>query len=159
MRHKPIRVNWDELESAFDNPNQELVYYVDLVDGHVVLEGEGEENDFDEDDEQYNVNPAPAASPGSDKTRAYIDTLTVDVKLGWIERFIVDTEDLEPELRAGLNEALDSEEPAPRIIEVLRDSPEGKDRWYLYRADRLHDMIDDWLERNGVKTTDTPPWS
>jgi hypothetical protein len=159
MRHKPIRVNWDELESAFDNPNQELVYYVDLVDGHVVLEGEGEENDFDEDDEQYNVNPTPAASPGSDKTRAYIDTLTVDVKLGWIERFIAETEDLEPELRTKLNEALDSDEPAPRIIEALRESPEGKDRWYLYRADCLHDMIGDWLERNGVTTTNPPPWS
>jgi len=159
MKHKPIRVNWDELESAFDNPNQELVYYVDLVDGHVVLEGEGEENDFDEDDEQYNVNPVPAASPGSDKTRAYIDTLTVDVKLGWIERFIAETENLEPELRTKLNEALDSDEPAPSIIEALRESPEGKDRWYLYRADCLHDMIDDWLERNGVTTTNPSPWS
>ena len=39
MKRKPIRVNWDDLEAAFDNPNEELAYYLDLVNGHVVLEG------------------------------------------------------------------------------------------------------------------------
>ena len=42
---------------------------------------------------------------------------------------------------------------------ALRDSPQSKDRWYLYRAERLHELIDEWLEQNAVIATDPPPWS
>ena len=41
MKRKPIRVDWEELEAAFDSGNEELVYYLDSVTGHVLLEGAG----------------------------------------------------------------------------------------------------------------------
>lgn len=159
MKRKPIRINWDDLESAFDNPNQDMLYYLDLVDGHVFLEGEGEEADDDEDDD-YQVNAPSASQPRSDDgTRAYIEPLSTDTKIAWVESFISDTNDLSPELLSKLNSALESDDPAQGIIDALREDPEGKDRWYLYRADRVHDLIDDWLAQNEIAPTNPPPWA
>ena len=76
MKNKKLRINWDDLEAAFDNRNEELVYYLDLVEGHVILEGEGEEGDFDEDEEHFDA--SPSASPRvNDGTRLYVDPLTI----------------------------------------------------------------------------------
>lgn len=159
MKHKPIRINWDDLESAFDNPNEELVYYLDLVDGHVVLEGEGEEDDFEDDEEHYDASPSEPQPRLDDHTRQYIDRLTIETKLEWVEGFIATTDDLAPEFVSKLEAALETDTPAQSVIEVMRETPEGKDRWYLYRSDRLHELIHDWLQRNGIKPTDDPPWS
>jgi hypothetical protein len=159
MKHKPIRINWDDLESAFDNPNEELVYYLDLVDGRVVLEGEGEEDDFDDDDEHYDTSPSESLPRPDDNTRLYIDRLTTETKLGWIDGFIANTDDLAQEFVSKLEEALETDTPAQSVIDVMRETPEGKDRWYLYRSDRLHDLIHDWLQQNGITPTDDPPWS
>jgi hypothetical protein len=159
MKRKPIRIDWDELEAAFDNPNQELVYYLDLVHGHVVLEGEGEEDDFDDEEEDYESVPTRPQPRRDDQTRVYIDPLTAEIKLGWIDGFLASTEDLDPEFVASLQAALESETPAQSVIEVMRASPDGKDVWYLYRSDRLHDLIHEWLERNEITPTDEPPWS
>ena len=40
MMRKPIKIDWEELESAFQTRREELVYYLDLVTGEVVLEDE-----------------------------------------------------------------------------------------------------------------------
>ncbi len=135
-----------------------MIYYLDLVDGHVILEGEGEEADDEDDD--YPVNAASASpSRSDDGTRAYIEPLSTETKIAWVERFIQETNDLDPELLAKLNSALESDDPAQGIIDALREDPEGKDRWYLYRADRLHDLIDDWLAQNEIAPTNSPPWA
>jgi hypothetical protein len=159
MKRKPIRIDWDDLESAFDNKNADLVYYVDRITGHVLLEGEGEEADFDDDEEHYDRPTAPAPAPATDATRAYIERLTDDEKLDWIERFVQEADDLETEFSTQLDEALSAEDPVPAVIEVLNQFPEGKDRWYQYRTDRLHEMIEAWLERQGIAYTDPPPWN
>ena len=62
-------------------------------------------------------------------------------------------------LRAKLQAALESDTPAQSVIDVMRETPEGKDRWYLYRSDRLHDLIGDWLNENEITATDDPPWA
>ena len=35
MKRKPIKIDWDELESAFDSKQEDLIYYLDLVTGHM----------------------------------------------------------------------------------------------------------------------------
>jgi hypothetical protein len=155
MKHKPIRIDWDDLESAFDDPNDELVYFLDVVDGHVLLEGEGEEDVFDDENESYTRPAAPQPAPG---TRIYVDQLTTQTKLRWITRFIEETTDLEPEFVERIKTALDSDEPAPAVIDALRESPEANDRWYRYRSDRLHDLIQEWLAANQIEAIDPPPW-
>jgi hypothetical protein len=154
MKRKPIRIDWDDLESAFDNKNADLVYFLDRITGHVLLEGEGEEDDFDDEDEHYDRPTAPAP----DATRAYVERLTDDEKLDWIERFVQEADDLEPEFSTKLDEALSAEEPVPAVIDVLNQFPEGKDRWYQYRTERLHELIESWLEAQDIAYTDPPPW-
>lgn len=158
MKHKPIRVDWDDLEVAFDNPNRELIYYLDLVDGHVVLEGEGEEDDFDDEDAKYDFGGGSTPAAGTDGTRAYIDPLASETKVEWIVRFVAERSDLDPDFRAKLQSALASDDPAPAIIDALQEHPEDKDRWYAFRADCLHEMIEDWIVENGIAVIDPPPW-
>ena len=158
MKRKPIRIDWEELESAFDNKNADLVYYLDRITGHVLLEGEGEESDFDTEEEHYDRPTASAPARASDDTRAYIERLTEEQKLDWIERFVQEAADLEAEFSAQLEEALSADDPVPAVIDTLNRFPEGKDRWYQYRTDRLHEQIEDWLEEQGIAYTTPPPW-
>ena len=158
MKRKPIRVNWDDLEAAFDNPNQELPYYLDLVNGHVVLEGEGEEREDDDETDDYTAEVAARPANQTDSTRVYIAPLLTETKIEWLAAFIDETDDLDPAFVAQIRQALEAEDPTQLVLDALRDSPESKDRWYLYRAERLHDLIEEWLEENAVVTTEPPPW-
>ena len=40
----------------------------------------------------------------------------------------------------------------------MHQNAEGSDRWYLYRTDRLRELIEVWLEDNGVTVVNPPPW-
>ncbi|HXV77365.1 MAG TPA: UPF0158 family protein [Candidatus Polarisedimenticolaceae bacterium] len=155
MKRKPIRIDWDDLESAVDDPNQEQNYYLDVVDGHVLLEGEGEEGDYDDDGDDYASAPAAETAAG---TRVYVDQLTTETKLEWIHAFIAEGEDLEPSFVEAIERALDSDDPAPAVIDALRESPDAKDRWYRYRSDRLHEWIERWLEDREIEAINPPPW-
>ena len=160
MKRKPIRVDWDELEVAFNNPNEELVYYLDLVTGHVVLEGEGEQDDFDDehDYQHASARPREPAAPRDDATRAYVEPVSMELKLGWMQKFLADTEDLEDEAAGRLREAVDAEDPAQALAQVLREHAEARDRWYLFRSDRLHEVMDEWLKGHDAEPTNAAPW-
>jgi len=81
-----------------------------------------------------------------------------ETKIEWLAAFIDETDDLDPAFVAQIRQALEAEDPTQLVLDALRDSPESKDRWYLYRAERLHDLIEEWLEENAVVTTEPPPW-
>jgi len=153
MKRKPIRVNWDELEAAFDNQSSDLVYYLDLVTGHVILDGEGEDPG-DEDDPAWT-----GGESADDGTRAYVEPLATETKVEWIRRYVAESGDLDPGVRERLVEALRSDEPATGIIATFRDDPEAKDHWYRFRDDRLHERIEEWLRDHGVEWIDPPPWA
>ena len=156
MKHTPIRVDWDELEGAFSNQNDELVYYLDLVTGHIGLDGEGEEADFD-DEEAHLVRSAPPPVR-DDGTRAMVEPMTTDQKLGWMKSFLDTAEDLDEESVSALRDGMSADNPAETLGQVLRERAEARDRWYLYRAERLHEVIENWLTRHGVTPVDPPPW-
>jgi hypothetical protein len=156
MKRKPSRVDWDQLEEAFTNHDEELVYCLDLVTGHVTLEGEGEEGD-DHDDESY-ASPPTGAAAREDSTRASIVAVDNERKIEWMKSFLKETKDLDRELADKLTAALDAENAAEALGDALREHPEGRDRWYLYRSDRVHDLIDDWLAEHDVTPIDAAPW-
>jgi hypothetical protein len=157
MKRKPIRINWDDLEAAFDNPNQEIVYYLDVIEGRVFLEGE--DDPYEDDDESYGNVAAPAGTTPRDDTRLRIDPLDPGTKVGWMESFLERDDDLDPEFVRRTREALKSDDPTQEIVAALAESPETKDRWYRFRSDRLHERIDRWLADHGLAVTDPPPWS
>jgi hypothetical protein len=159
MKRKPIRIDWDDLVGAFDNSSEELVYYLDLVSGHVVLDGEGEEDAFDDDDENFvSAISATRGPSGPDRTRAYIERLTTDTKIEWIEEFLQVEPGLEAAFTAALRAALDEDDPTDTVAELLVANPDAKDRWYRYRRDRLQERIDGWLVEHEVAFVDPPPW-
>ncbi len=158
MKRKPIKVDWDELEAAFDNRDPELVYYLDRITGHVLLEGEGEEKNFRADEDRYNRGEQSAPSHPEDATRAHIAPVTTKQKLEWVGRFVDVSPDLDPELKSPLAAALGADDPVEAVLEVLNRNPEAKELWYLYRAERLHEAIEQWVEGQGITVSEPPPW-
>jgi hypothetical protein len=159
MKSKAIKVDWDALEDAFNNQNEELVYYLDLVTGHVHLEGEGEDDDED-DDESYDPSSHNLTPPvRDDSTRAYVHPPDTGLKVDWLKAFMEDQENLDKELVGQLRQALAESDPAPAIREALNQHPEGRDRWYLYRSVRIQQLIGGWIDNHKVTTVDTPPWA
>ena len=61
-------------------------------------------------------------------------------------------------MAAELTDALKEEDIPQALSDVLNRNPEVRDAWYLYRSDRLHDLIDEWLAENGIEPADKPPW-
>lgn len=155
MKRKPIRIDWDEIEAAFDNKDAELVYYVDRITGHVLLEGQDSE-----DEEEPYEQTAVAPPQRDDRFRAYIEPLSNELKLGWLRAFVADADayELDENFAAALKEAMASPTPVEEVIEVLNLFPEGKDAWYAYRTDRVHEHIDTWITEQNIDVTDPPPW-
>jgi hypothetical protein len=155
MKRKPIKVDWDGLEDAFNNSDEELLHYLDLVTGQVALEGEGEESD---DEDEFDAEaPPPPVPTRSDGTRLAIQPPDTDTKIVWLEEFLA-TDAVGKEVEAELRRAIDSDDPAEEIAEVLRDNPEVRERWFAYRSERIREMIDAWLASHGVETVDRAPW-
>lgn len=158
MKHKAIKLDWDELEDAFNNLNDELVYYLDLVTGRVHLEGEGEDAHGIDEDDEYSAGAANAVPTRSDGTRAYVEPPTTSIKVDWIQKFMKEENDLSPDLVQKVTDGLTADDPADAIRTALNEHPDDRDRWYLYRSDRIRELIETWLDKNRIRPADPPPW-
>jgi hypothetical protein len=157
MKRKSIKVDWGELETAFNNRNEEIVYYLDRVTGQVVLEGEGEDL-FEDDDELLDDVSTSDGPLRNDTTRLYIEPPDADEELSWLHEFLRETEELDPEIRERLEETEDDDDSDDAARYVLRDHPEIRQRWFAYRTERMHEAMEAWLDANEVRFTEPPPW-
>lgn len=154
MKRKPLKLDWEELESAFQSKREDLLYYLDLVTGQVILEGEGEdtlENDDDLEDDLEN------GAHRKETTRLYIDPPDLDQEISWMEDFVDGWQGADGPI-AKLRTALDEDDPVEAFREVLRHFPEDRERWFLYRSGCIHGLIEAWLTANEVRSTEPPPW-
>lgn len=160
MKTKPIKIDWDELEDAFNNQRAEVLSYLDRITGHVALEGEGEPDDLDDEGAGYDRHAAggPPAVPEDDDTRLYVRPPDTPRKIGWLTEFLNQNEDVDIAVSAELMQAMTIDDPAPELRAILNRNPEVRDAWFRYRSERIQGMIDDWLEKNGVAFVDPPPW-
>lgn len=158
MKRKPIKINWDEIEAAFDNRREDLVYYLDLVTGQVVLEGEGEEAAFEGDDDLSDDDGAEDVPIREETTRLFIEPPDEDEETTWMEDFVDEANDLDPAVAAKLRSALDESSPLIAFRDALRGHAAERDRWFLYRTERLHEAVDAWLDANNVHAAEPPPW-
>lgn len=158
MRTKPIKIDWEGLEDAFNEQREGLVFYLDVITGHVVLDGEGESDDLDAD--SYEAAPAgrDAADRSDDATRLYVKPPSTERKIEWMREFLGGG-DVEAPVVAELEQAIETDDPAPALRDVLNRNPEVRDAWYRYRSRRIQSVIDEWVAANGVRFTDPPPWS
>jgi len=156
MKRKPLHIDWDELETAFENRSEDLVYYLDLVTGQVILEGEGEDARFDEDAEMDEaVDNDRAQRP--ETTRRYVETFTNDDELDWMERFIEGDGAIPDELKERLLDLI-AQGPPPAFKDELRHHADVRDRWFLFRSERLHEVMNAWLESHSVSVATPPLW-
>ncbi len=158
MKTKQLKLDWDQLEEAFNNQNEELVYFLDLVDGQVHLEGEDEDDDTD--DETYDPGAAQVqkASNRNDATRAYVEPPDTAQKVEWLKTFVTDDDSVTDELREALTNAMGEDEPTPAIRGILNQNPDVRDRWYLYRTSRIQELIAAWITKHKIEPSDSPPW-
>lgn len=150
---KPIKLDWDQLEAAFNDQNEELVYYLDLVTGHVHLDGEDEELA----DDEFDVRGATGDAPRNDGTRAYVEPPDTGTKIIWLKAFLKGG-GVAASVVAEFESALRQDDPAPVIRDVLNQNPDVRDAWYVYRADRIRELIVTWLEQNAIVSADPCPW-
>lgn len=156
MKRKPIRIDWDELESAFDSKHEDDLYYLDLVTGDVVLEGEGEGDDSPDDDDMEEALEGPATAR-SDPFRLYVVPPGIEDEVGWIRRFLDDESEIPVGLSEKMREAADNGDPH-EFREALRSHADIRDRWFLFRSECLQERIETWLETHDVQATEPPPW-
>jgi hypothetical protein len=162
MKHKPIRLDWDELEVAFTNHDEEIVYYLDLVTGKVIIEGEGEDDDFDDEDDDFSANTVVVTQPAAvdDSTRAYVRPVTNEIKLEWMKSFLAEKDNgLDKEANTQLKQAFESDDAPEALGAFLRGADEARDIWYLYRSNQLHEHMQAWLGEQEITPIDPPPWS
>jgi hypothetical protein len=158
MKRKPIKIDWERLEEAFTNHDPEVVSYLDVVTGHVVLEGEGEVDEFDGDDSHYDVSRVSSGSARNDVTRVLVCPPDENDKIAWLERFLEEGSGIAPDVSLQLEQALDAGSTAAELNAVLSRHPEAREHWYAYQARRLHDFIERWLDAQGVQPLEAPPW-
>ena len=156
MKHKPLQIDWDELETAFENRNEDLTYYLDLVTGHVILDGEGEDAHFDEDAEMDEA-VDPDAAPRDESTRLYVVSFTDDDEIDWMDEFIEGEEAVPDDLKVKLVDFV-SREDGDGFKDELRHHAGVRDRWFLFRSERVHEVMDAWLSENKVTPASVPPW-
>jgi hypothetical protein len=156
MKRKPIKIDWDALEEAFSRTRQEAASYLDRITGRIILEGEGEDADLDEGA----VAPTASAPPTEDPTRLSIRPPGIPRKVEWMMSFLRQTAgEHPPEVDAEITAATGLEDPTPVVKDILNRNPEVRDAWYVYRSERIQEMIVAWLAGHGIETTDPPPWT
>jgi hypothetical protein len=156
MKRKPLHIDWDELEAAFENRSEDLVYYLDLVTGQVVLEGEGEDAHFDDDDEMDDAVDDDAAQR-PETTRLYVNSFTNDDELDWMDEFLEGEKDISADLKDRLSDVVSQGSPQ-QFKDGLRSHAAVRDRWFLFRSERLHEVMDSWLDEHEVNPSTPPPW-
>jgi Uncharacterised protein family (UPF0158) len=156
MKHKPLQIDWDELEAAFENRNEDLSYYLDLVTGQVILDGEGEDAHFDEDAEMDDAVDGEAA-PRGETTRLDVVSYTDEDEIDWMDEFIEGDAAIPAELKEKLSDLV-AQGPPQRFKDELRHHADVRDRWFLFRSERVHEVMDAWMEANKIFPASAPPW-
>lgn len=156
MKHKPLQIDWDELETAFENRNEDLTYYLDLVTGQVILEGEGEDAHFDEDAEMDDAVEVDA-DPRGEVTRLYVVSFTDDDEIDWMDEFIEGDDAIPAALKEALSNHI-AQGPSQKFKDELRHHADVRARWFLFRSERLHEVMDAWMDANKISPANRPPW-
>ncbi len=143
---KSVPVNWKELEAAFERNAPNMSSYLDLETGDIlvfvdgVLEDEQQRAVIVNDEERYiRVDPASSRE-----------------QYCWMEHFVASIDD--ETLQERLVIAIDGKGAFRRFKDVLLHYPHERERWFNYRADKLHAYINEWIEEREFVTETPPPW-
>jgi hypothetical protein len=146
LKMQTISVNWKELEAAFERNAPNMSSYLDLETGKILVFVDGVP-----EDEQ-----SRAVVLGDDERYLFIDPASSREQYRWMEHFVASIDD--ETLQERLIIAIDGKGAFRRFKDVLLHYPHERERWFNYRADRLHAYINEWLEAKEIETETPPPW-
>ncbi len=167
-----LRVDLDELASAFDNSSYELSFYLDVETGKVELITEGTRRQLEAlddvaQDEELSSEDAPAAGEHLPEWQQDALAAAREVEEGYGERYIaipkVDSReayrDMEefvatvrnPALQQRLYRAISGRGAFRYFKDVLLDYPREQERWFAYRDERMRERVLEWLEDEEIE--------
>jgi len=139
-----VPVAWEALEDAFENNAPEVHSYLHFDTGEVIRIVDGV------------ADPAMHARILNDSRYLRIDPVSSREQYRWMERFIVTVED--DNLRRRLNIAIDGKGAFRRFKDALMSHPVDRERWFVFRSERLRSCMDSWLTAHGIQSVERPKW-
>ncbi len=143
---KPIKVNWENVEIAFERNSPELHSYIDRESGEVLVVVDS----VAEDAEKRRL---LAERPDG---FVRIEPASSREQYRWMERFVGSVQ--EPQLRERLLIAIDGKGAFRRFKDVLLSYPSERERWFNFRATLLRYHINQWFQGKDLQPDPPPPW-
>lgn len=142
---REVPVDWEALEDAFENNAPEVHSYLHLTTGEVLRVVDGV------------ADPQMHARISADPNYLRIDPVSSREQYRWMERFIPMVDDAE--LRGKLAHAIDGKGAFRRFKDVLMTYAADRERWFLFRSERLRTFMEAWLNAHAIKAVPRPGWS
>jgi hypothetical protein len=141
-----IKVNWPDVETAFERNAPGLQSYIDRTTGEVLVLVEDSPEDADK---RRKITEKP-----EDFVR--IEAASSREQYRWMELFVGSVE--EDELRDRLLISIDGKGAFRRFKDVLLSYPVERERWFNYRADLLHHHVNGWFAEKELEPDPPAPW-
>jgi hypothetical protein len=142
---RDVPVDWEALEDAFENNAPEVHSYLHLTTGEVLRVVDGVA------DPQMHIRIA------SDGNYVRIDPVSSREQYRWMERFIPMVE--EGDLRDKLTQAIDGKGAFRRFKDVLMSFGPERERWFVFRSERLRTFMEAWLAAHAIRPIERPVWA
>jgi hypothetical protein len=141
-----FKVNWPDVETAFERNSPGLHSYIEKATGEVMVAVDGAPED-EEKRRKLAENPEGYIK---------IEPASSREQYRWMERFVATVED--GELRDRLLIAIDGKGAFRRFKDVLLSYPAERERWFNYRGQLLHHHINKWFAAREDEADPPPPW-
>lgn len=139
-----VEVAWEALEDAFENNAHEVHSYLHLGTGEVTRLVDGV------------ADPALYPRIAADNQYRRVDPVSSREQYRWMERFIETVQD--EMLKARLNAAIDGKGAFRRFKDALMNFQPERERWFVFRSERLGVCIEAWLKTHGLLAVRRPKW-
>ncbi|PIE19929.1 MAG: hypothetical protein CSA65_00340 [Proteobacteria bacterium] len=141
-----LKVNWPDVETAFERNSPGLQSYIERSTGEVLVLIEGAPEDADKS----------AKIKADPEAYVHIEPASSREQYRWMERFVASVQD--KDLADRLLIAIDGKGAFRRFKDVLLSFPAERERWFNYRADLLHHHINRWFEAKQLAADPPAPW-
>ncbi len=142
---RDVPVDWEALEDAFENNAPEVHSYLHLATGEVLRVVDGV------------ADPQMHVRISSDANYLRVDPVSSREQYRWMERFIPMVDDLD--LRGKLAQAIDGKGAFRRFKDVLMSFNTDRERWFLFRSERLRTFMEAWLTAHAIHAIPRPQWA
>jgi hypothetical protein len=141
-----VKVNWPDVETAFERNAPGLTSFIDSRSGEVLVVVDGAAEDTEK---RRLIEQSP-------ENYIKIESASSREQYRWMELFVATVE--EPELRDRLLVSIDGKGAFRRFKDVLLSSPVERERWFNYRSQLLHVQINKWLVARSIEPDPPAPW-